>query len=165
MKEEPCEVVNILHCLQSKCRRSVVGSKHSSTARSQWLTKSTIAAWHCTSVKPHVHKCVSACIRKAFGTCSTWQVTHIFHAHLTVFSLGFIIHHNLIGATDKPQLFLMPPKVCELRHFLEYNQGLSYKQTQFAIAYDCHLVRLLNDLQNGSAELTCLVLPKINPPM
>ena len=96
---------------------------------------------------------------QTFGTCSSWQVTDVCHAHLTVFSLGLIVHQNLISATDKPQLFLMPPKVCELLHFLDYNQGLSYKQAQFAIAYNCHLVRLLNDLQFGSAELTCLVLP------
>ena len=79
----------------------------------------------------------------------------LFHAHLIVFSLCFTSDHNLLAATDKPQLFLMPPKVCELLHFLEDNQGLSYKQTQFAVAYDCHPVRLLNDLQ----ELTCAVLP------
>jgi len=162
MKEKPCEVVNILHCLQSTRRRSVVGLKHSSTARSHWLTKSSIAAWHCTSA----------------GRQSSHMFTDVYlPVYANLWYMQQLAGHRCLSCSpDCVQSWTHrspKPDWChwQASAFLDAAQSvwvapipwvqprLELQETQFAIAYDCHLVRFLYDLQNGSAELTCPVLP------
>ena len=160
--ERLCEFVIVLHCLQSKCQRYVAGSMHSSTVWSQWLTKSSTAAWHCTTV----------------GKQLSHMVTDV---HLPVpanllWYMQLARHKSLSCSPDCVQSWFYhspQPDWChwQASAFLDAAQSvwvapipwvqprLELQETQFAIAYDCHLVRFLNDLQNGSAELTCAVLP------